>query len=97
VVIREELERPAGGAFPLSLASGGGRLNAVPRESFAIGDTVRVKNACRRPIPSRTQPPTIFMHRTSPPTTSASGPRIYGRKPPTGRVGVFESYLEKAL
>jgi nitrile hydratase beta subunit len=45
VVTREELERLAGGAFPLSLASGEGRLNAVPPESFAIGDTVRVKNA----------------------------------------------------
>jgi nitrile hydratase subunit beta len=31
VVTREELERLAGGAFPLSLVSGEGRLNVVPR------------------------------------------------------------------
>jgi nitrile hydratase subunit beta len=44
VVTREELERRAGGAFPLSLPSAEGRPNAVPRERFAIGDRVRVKN-----------------------------------------------------
>lgn len=44
VVTREELERLAGGSIPLSLPSAEGRLNAVPRESFAIGDKVRVKN-----------------------------------------------------
>jgi nitrile hydratase subunit beta len=44
LVTREELERRAGGAFPLSLPSAEGRRNAVPRESFAIGDKVRVKN-----------------------------------------------------
>jgi len=44
VVTREELERLAGGSIPLSLPSAEGRLNAVPRESFAIGDRVRVKN-----------------------------------------------------
>ena len=44
VVTREELERLAGGPIPLSLPSAEGRLNAVPRESFKIDDTVRVKN-----------------------------------------------------
>jgi nitrile hydratase subunit beta len=44
VVTREELERLAGGAFPLSLPSAEGRHNAVHRESFKLGDKVRVKN-----------------------------------------------------
>jgi nitrile hydratase subunit beta len=44
VVTREELERLAGGAFPLSLPSAEGRHNAMPRESFETGDKVRVKN-----------------------------------------------------
>jgi nitrile hydratase subunit beta len=44
VVTREELERRAGGAFPLSLPSAEGRHNAMPRESFKTGDKVRVKN-----------------------------------------------------
>jgi nitrile hydratase len=44
VVTHEHLERLAGGAFPLSLPSAEGRLNAVPQESFKIGDKVRVKN-----------------------------------------------------
>jgi nitrile hydratase subunit beta len=44
VVTHEELERLAGGSIPLSLASAEGRLNAVARESFQIGNKVRVKN-----------------------------------------------------
>jgi nitrile hydratase subunit beta len=44
VVTREELERLAGGSIPLSLPSAEGRHNAMPRESFQIGDKVRVKN-----------------------------------------------------
>jgi nitrile hydratase subunit beta len=44
VVTHEELEKLAGGAFPLSLPSAEGRHNAMPRESFMIGDRVRVKN-----------------------------------------------------
>jgi nitrile hydratase subunit beta len=44
IVSQEELERLAEGLFPLSLPSAEGRLNAMPRESFAIGDRVRVKN-----------------------------------------------------
>jgi len=44
VVTQEELERVAGGSIPLSLPSAEGRLNAMPRESFQVGDTVRVKN-----------------------------------------------------
>jgi nitrile hydratase beta subunit len=44
IVSQEELERLAGGSSPLSVPSAEGKLNAVPRESFAVGDTVRVKN-----------------------------------------------------
>ena len=44
IVSQEELERSAEGSFPLSLPSAEGRLNAMPRESFAVGDRVRVKN-----------------------------------------------------
>src|SRR5438309_11261159 len=40
---REELERRAGGAFPLALASAPGRGNAPTRERFVAGDRVRVK------------------------------------------------------
>ena len=42
IVSREELERRAGGAFPLSLASAPGRSNVSGREHFALGDRVRV-------------------------------------------------------
>ena len=44
IVSQEELERLAEGSFLLSLPSAAGRLNAMPRESFAVGDRVRVKN-----------------------------------------------------
>jgi nitrile hydratase len=43
VVTREELERLAGGAIPLSLPSAPGRPNAPARERFKPGDRVRVK------------------------------------------------------
>jgi nitrile hydratase beta subunit len=44
IISQEELERLAEGLFPLSLPSAEGRLNAMPRESFTVGDRVRVKN-----------------------------------------------------
>lgn len=43
LVTREELERRAGGAFPLSAPSAPGRTNAPARERFEAGDRVRVK------------------------------------------------------
>jgi hypothetical protein len=43
IVTRQELESLAGGPFPLSGPLGPGRLVSAP-ESFAIGETVRVKN-----------------------------------------------------
>lgn len=43
LVSRGELERRAGGAFPLSLESASGRGNAATREHFQAGDRVRVK------------------------------------------------------
>ena len=43
IVSREELERLAGGAFPLALPSAPGRSNAADSESFKPGDRVRVK------------------------------------------------------
>ena len=43
LVTREELERAAGGAFPLSASSAAGRSNAAARERFRTGDRVRVK------------------------------------------------------
>ena len=43
VVSREELERRAGGTFPLSSPSSDGRSNAPDRERFRPGDRVRVK------------------------------------------------------
>jgi nitrile hydratase beta subunit len=43
VVSREELERVAGGAVPVSLPSAPGRPNAAGRARFKAGDRVRVK------------------------------------------------------
>jgi nitrile hydratase len=44
VVTREELERLAKGAFPLSAPSAAGRTNAAKREPFQVGDRVRVRD-----------------------------------------------------
>jgi nitrile hydratase beta subunit len=44
VVTREELERRAGGAFPLASPSAPGRGNVATRRRFATGDRVRVRN-----------------------------------------------------
>ena len=44
LVTREELERLAQGAFPLSEPSAPGRSNLPDRETFQPGDRVRVKN-----------------------------------------------------
>jgi nitrile hydratase beta subunit len=41
---REELERRAGGAFPLAGASAAGRANVPTRQSFKPGDAVRVRD-----------------------------------------------------
>jgi nitrile hydratase beta subunit len=43
VVPREELERRAGGSVPLASPSAPGRGNAPQRESFQVGDSVRVR------------------------------------------------------
>ena len=43
VIPQEELDRRAGGAFPLAMPSASGRGNAPNRETFAPGDRVRVK------------------------------------------------------
>jgi len=44
VVTREELERRAGGAFPLAAESAPGRTNVATRQSFKPGDRVRVRS-----------------------------------------------------
>jgi nitrile hydratase len=44
IVTREELERRAGGLFPLALPSAPGRSNAASRERFRPGDRVRVRS-----------------------------------------------------
>ena len=43
VVTQGELERRAGGAFPLSLPSAPGRSNVAQRERLAVGDRVRTR------------------------------------------------------
>ena len=43
IVTREELERRAGGLFPLAAPSAPGRTGAAARERFKPGDRVRVK------------------------------------------------------
>ena len=43
LVTREELERRAGGAFPLSVPSAAGRTNAAARKRFRPGDRVLVR------------------------------------------------------
>lgn len=44
VVTREELERRAGGAFPLAAESAPGRTNVATRQAFKPGDRVRVRS-----------------------------------------------------
>lgn len=44
IVTCEELERRAGGLFPLALPSAPGRSNAASRERFRPGDRVRVRS-----------------------------------------------------
>ena len=44
VVSREELERRAGGSFPLAAPSAPGRTNVPTRETFKPGDRVRVRS-----------------------------------------------------
>ena len=44
IVSREELERRAGGAFPLAAPSAPGRTNVPTRETFKPGDRVRVRS-----------------------------------------------------
>ncbi len=44
LVTRDELERRAGGPVPLALPSAPGRANVDDRESFAVGDRVRVRD-----------------------------------------------------
>jgi nitrile hydratase beta subunit len=43
LIPREELEQRAQGAFPLAMPSAPGRANVSNRETFAIGDRVRVR------------------------------------------------------
>ena len=43
VVTRDELERRAGGTFPLSMPSAAGRSNLPGRQRFQAGDRVRVR------------------------------------------------------
>jgi len=44
VMTREELERRAGGLFPLASPGAPGRTNRAEREAFAIGDRVHVRD-----------------------------------------------------
>jgi nitrile hydratase subunit beta len=44
LVSHEELERRAGGAFPLALAAAPGRANVPERPRLAVGDRVRVRD-----------------------------------------------------
>lgn len=43
IVTKEELERRALGAFPLSMPSAPGRTNVADRQQFKVGDKVRVR------------------------------------------------------
>ena len=61
LVTREELERRAGGAFPLSAASAPGRGNAPRRERFKPGDRVRVKADC---VPGHVRMPAYIRGKT---------------------------------
>jgi nitrile hydratase subunit beta len=58
---REELERLAGGAFPLSAPSAPGRGNAPDRERFKPGDRVRVKEDF---VPGHVRMPAYIRGRT---------------------------------
>ena len=58
---REELERRAGGAFPLAAPSAPGRPNDSPREAFKPGDRVRVKDDY---VPGHTRMPGYIRGKT---------------------------------
>jgi nitrile hydratase subunit beta len=61
VVTREELERRAGGLFPLSAPSAPGRTNLPGRERFAPGDRVRVRPDC---VPGHVRMPAYIRGKT---------------------------------
>lgn len=61
LVTREELERRAGGAFPLSGPSAPGRTNVATRERFRPGDRVRVR---RDDVPGHVRVPAYVRGRT---------------------------------
>ena len=61
LVTREELERRAGGAFPLSAPSAPGRTNAQGRERFAPGERVRVRQEV---VPGHVRVPAYVRGRT---------------------------------
>jgi nitrile hydratase subunit beta len=92
VVTREELERLAGGAIPLSLPSAPGRPNAASRARFAKGDRVRVK--------ADFVPGHIRMKAADEPTYDVAfrSEELWpnGADAALVHVGVFQSYLEPA-
>jgi nitrile hydratase beta subunit len=61
IATKEELERLAGGAFPLSAPSAAGRGNAPARERFKPGDRVRVKQDY---VPGHVRMPAYIRGRT---------------------------------
>jgi nitrile hydratase len=61
IVTREELERLARGAFPLSGPGAPGRTNAAARERFKPGDRVRVKHDC---VPGHVRMPAYIRGKT---------------------------------
>ena len=61
LVTREELERRAGGAFPLAAPSAPGRPNEAHRQAFKPGDRVRVKDDY---VPGHTRMPGYIRGKT---------------------------------
>jgi nitrile hydratase beta subunit len=98
IVTREELERLAGGAFPLALPSAEGRSNAAPRRSFAVGDRVRVKDEfvsghVRMPGYVRGKTGTVVGVTPAYPFPDAAGHGVAAEEEPTYDVGFDARHL----
>jgi len=121
LLTREELERRAGGAFPLAAPSAPGRTNVATRERFKAGDRVRVRSdyvAGHVRMPGYIRGKTGVVVSESPvypfPDAHAHGVEAVdeptydvrfrsedlwpdGAEAALVHVGVFQSYLERAV
>ncbi|QJR10128.1 Nitrile hydratase subunit beta [Usitatibacter rugosus] len=121
IVTHEELERRAGGVFPLAAESAPGRTNVATRQAFKVGNAVRVRS---EHVPGHVRMPGYIRGKSgivvgvtpAYPFPDAHAHSIEAADEPTYdvrfrsedlwpdsaepalvHVGVFESYLERAV